>query len=51
MTGSVLNQKFIKNLNAIGYEVEKTIVYKTIFKSSFNNSTVQLLKIRKLMFV
>ena len=48
MTGSVLNQKFIKNLNAIGYEVEKTIVYKTIFKSSFNNSTVQLLKNKKI---
>ena len=32
MTGSTLNQKFIKNLNAIGYEVEKNIVYKTIFK-------------------
>ena len=48
MTGSVLNQKFIKNLNAIGYEVEKTIVYKTIFKASFNNSTVQLLKNKKI---
>jgi len=48
MTGSVLNQKFIINLNAIGYEVEKTIVYKTIFKSSFNNSTVQLLKNKKI---
>ena len=43
-TGSVTNLNFINRLNEIGYKVEKKIVYKTKFKTSFNYSTVQLLK-------
>ena len=48
LTGSVSNQKFINKLNEFGYKVEKKIVYKTIFKTSFNYSTVQLLKNKKI---
>ena len=47
MTGSVSNKEFINKLNKIGYKVEK-IIYKTIFKTSFNYSTVRLLKNNKI---
>ena len=48
LTGSVSNQKFINKLNEIGYRVEKKIIYKTIFKTSFNHSTVRLIKNNKI---
>ena len=48
MTGSVSNKEFINKLNKIGYKVEKKIIYKTIFKTSFNYSTVRLLKNNKI---
>tara|TARA_Y100000816_G_scaffold275571_1_gene243916 strand:+ start:673 stop:1398 length:726 start_codon:yes stop_codon:yes gene_type:complete len=48
ITGSVSNQNFIKRLNKFGYNVEKKIIYKTKFKKSFNSSTVQLLKNKKI---
>ena len=47
ITGSVSNQIFIKRLNEIGYKTEKKIIYRTIFKSSFNHSTIKLLKNNK----
>lgn len=48
MTGSVSNQKFINKLKEIGYKIEKKIIYKTIFKNALKDSTVHLLKNKKI---
>ncbi len=48
MTGSISNSKFIKSLNTIGYKIEKKITYKTIFKTSFHRSTIQLMENKKI---
>ena len=48
LTGSVSNQKFIKSLDEIGFNIEMHTVYKTIFKNSLNHSTIELLKKNKI---
>ena len=48
LTGSVANKKFIVDLKKIVYEFEKKVVYKTIYKKSFSQTTISLLKKNKI---
>ncbi len=47
-TSSVSNNKFIYNMKEIGFQLEKKIIYKTIFRGSFAQSTIKLIKNNKI---
>lgn len=48
LTGSVTNKKLIDDLKEIGYSCEKKVIYKTVFKKSFNRTTISLFKTNKI---
>lgn len=48
LTGSVANKKFIVDLKKIVLKFEKKVVYKTIYKKSFSQTTISLLKKNKI---
>ncbi len=48
LTGTITNKKFINDLEEIGFQIKKKIIYRITFKKSFKNSTVRLLNENKI---